>query len=50
MGTGVAAWFTPGFMQHEPRFTPTIAKPGYIATMIAEGEDPKPLVLEECKP
>ena len=50
MGGGVAGWLTPGWMNYEKSLAPHIATPGYISTMIQEGEDPKPLVLEECKP
>ena len=50
MGGGVAGWLTPGWMVMEPRLAPHIAQPGYVKEMIKAGEDPKPQLLEECKP
>ena len=50
MGGGVTAWFTPGWTQYEPRYAPHIAAPAGIKAMLDAGEDPKPMVLEECKP
>ena len=51
MGGGLAGWFTPGWMVHEPRLAPHLnKKPEYIDAMLKAGEDPKPLVLEDCKP
>ena len=50
MGGGVAGWLTPGWMIHEPRLAPHINEPAYVKTMLKQGEDPKPQVLEECKP
>ena len=51
MGGGLAGWFTPGWMVHEPRLAPHLnKKPEYIDSMLKAGEDPKPLVLEDCKP
>ena len=50
MGGGIAGWLTPGWAIRNETLAPHISKPGYIATMLAEGEDPKPLVLDECKP
>ena len=50
MGGGVAGWLTPGWTIMETRYTPTIPDQAYIGTMLKEGEDPKPLVLEKCKP
>ena len=50
MGGGIAGWLTPGWMIHEKRYSPHISQPGYIKTMLAEGENPKDLVIEECKP
>ena len=50
MGGGIAHWLTPGWMQYESSMAPHIATPSYVQSMLAAGEDPKPLVLEECKP
>ena len=50
MGGGLAGWLTPGWMDYESSFAPHIATPNYVQSMLAAGEDPKPLVLEECKP
>ena len=50
MGGGIAGWLTPGWMQYDSSLAPHIATPSYIKTKLAEGEDPKPEVLEECKP
>ena len=50
MGGGVAGWVTPGWMVHEPRLSPSIPEPAYIKTMLKEGENPKEMVLEDCKP
>ena len=53
MGGGLAGWLTPGWMVYNKEsetFTPHIATPGYVQSMIAAGEDPKPMVLDECKP
>ena len=50
MGGGIAGWLTPGWMIRNETLAPHIAEPGYIKTMLAEGEDPKPLVHDECKP
>ena len=51
MGGGVVGWLTPGWMVHEPRFSPHLnKKPEFIDQMLKAGEDPKPLVIEECKP
>jgi ubiquinol-cytochrome c reductase subunit 6 len=50
MGGGVAGWLTPGWMIMEPRFAPHLHKPDFVDKMIADAEDPKPLVIEECKP
>ena len=50
MGGGLAGWLTPGWMDHERSLAPHIATPNYVQSMISAGEDPKPLVLEECKP
>ena len=41
MGGGIAGWLTPGWCTYEKRFAPHVAKPGFVATMIAEGENPK---------
>ena len=51
MGGGVVGWLTPGWSIYEHRQAPHLAQePAYIKTMLKDGEDPKPLVLEECKP
>ena len=50
MGGGLAGWLTPGWMDYRSDLAPHISQPGYIKTKIEEGEDPKPQVLEECKP
>ena len=50
MGGGVAGWLTPGWMLNEHRLAPHIAKPDVIAAKLREGEDPKPEVLDICKP
>ncbi len=48
--TGLHTWFIPGWMVREPALEPHIPTPGYVQSMLREGEDPKPQVLEECKP
>ena len=45
-----AHWITPGWMTYDKTLAPHIATPSYVQTMLLAGEDPKPLVLEECKP
>ena len=50
MGGGVAGWLTPGWMINDPTLKPQIKEPLYVKTMLSQGEDPKPLVLDECKP
>lgn len=50
MGGGIAGWLTPGWVFHEPRLAPHIHKPDFVDKMLADAEDPKPLVIEECKP
>ena len=60
MGGGVAGWLTPGWMTNEPRLSPHIAAPGrdsatnysigFVKQMLKEGENPKDLLIEECKP
>lgn len=50
MGGGIAGWLTPGWTIAEPRMAPHITTPAYVKTMIKEGQDPKPMLLEECKP
>ena len=49
MGGGIAGWLTPGWTLYEGSFAPHIDAQDYIKPMIAEGEDPKPRVIEECK-
>ena len=50
MGGGVVGWLTPGWSIYEHRLAPTVPENAYVKQMIKDGEDPKPLVLEECKP
>ena len=50
MGGGIVGWITPGWSFKETRYEPHIHSPSYVAQMIKEGQDPKPLLLEECKP
>ena len=50
MGGGLAHWLTPGFMLNDRSLAPHIAQPSYVKTMLEAGEDPKPQVLEDCKP
>jgi len=51
MGHGLVGWLTPGWTYPaEPRFSPHIASPDYVQQMLNEGENPKPLLMEECKP
>ena len=40
MGGGIAGWFTPGWIYHEPRLAPHIHKPDFVEKMIADAEDP----------
>ena len=42
--------FTPGWNIYEPRLAPHVAKPDFVDKMLADGEDPKPLMINECKP
>jgi ubiquinol-cytochrome c reductase subunit 6 len=41
---------TPGWYPITKSLEPHIAEPSYVKEMIAEGEDPKEKLLEECKP
>lgn len=50
MGGGVAGFLTPGWIWYEPKNHPHIQRPEYVEKMLKDGEDPKPLVMEECKP
>ena len=51
MGHGIASWFTPGWCPVDKRFAPSLSSsPDYVDTMLKAGENPKELVLEECKP
>ena len=50
MGHTFAHLVTPGWMTYDKTFAPHISTPAYVKTMLDAGEDPKPLVLEECKP
>jgi ubiquinol-cytochrome c reductase subunit 6 len=43
-------YVTPGWYSHTKSLAPHIAEPGYVKEMLKNGEDPKPRVLEECKP
>ena len=43
-------WLIPGWTAHDHKLSPHISTPGYVKTMLKASEDPKPLVLEECKP
>ena len=49
MGGGVAGWLTPGWSIKETRYEATVAKPAYIASMLAEEQDPKPELIKECR-
>ena len=60
MGGGVAGWLTPGWMTYDKSLSPHISTPGkfspflfvlgYVKTMLKEGENPKPQLIEDCKP
>ena len=50
MGGGVAGWLTPGWMSYEKSLSPHVSTPAYVKQMLKEGENPKPQLLEECKP
>lgn len=50
MGGGLIHYLVPGYTIDEPRLHPHIAEPSYVKEMLKNGEDPKPLLLEECKP
>ena len=50
MGHTLAHWLTPGWMQYDNTLSPHISSPSYVKSMLDAGEDPKPMVLEECKP
>ena len=50
MGHGIVGLVTPGWWITETRYTPHIQQPSYVPQMLKEGQDPKPLLLEECKP
>ena len=50
MGGGIAGWLTPGWIYREHRLEPHISKPDYVDKMLAEAEDPKPLVINDCMP
>ena len=50
MGGGIVGLVTPGWWITEKRYEPHIHKPSYVNQMLKEGQDPKPLLLEECKP
>lgn len=50
MGGGIAGWLTPGWYIPETRYHPKLnQEPDYVDVMLKEGEDPKPLVIDECK-
>ena len=50
MGGGLAGWLTPGWMSYDKSMAPHIDTPSFVKERIAAGEDPKPEVLEKCKP
>ena len=53
MGGGIAGWLTPGWMQMRSDFAPHLADnsmDGHIKSKLEAGEDPKPEVLDKCKP
>jgi hypothetical protein len=50
MGGGFAGFVTPGWMTYEKSLSPHISTPAYVKKMLKDGENPKELVLEECKP
>ena len=50
MGGGIAGWLTPGWSIYDHRAAPSIAEPDYVKSKLAAGEDPKPELLEACKP
>ena len=50
MGGGIMHYMVPGYTTDEPRLHPVVPEQAYIKEMIKAGEDPKPMVLEECKP
>ena len=49
MGGGIAGWLTPGWYIPETRYVPKMGAPEFVDKMLKDGEDPKPLVVEECK-
>ena len=50
MGGGIAGWLTPGWSIYDYRIAPTISQPDYVKAKLDAGEDPKPELLEACKP
>ena len=42
--------FTMGWYTHTKSLDPNLTEPAYVKEMLARGEDPKPLLLDECKP
>ena len=50
MGHALIHWLVPGWTQNVKSLAPSVAQPTYVQSMLAAGEDPKSLVLEECKP
>ena len=50
MGHGIVGLVTPGWWFMEKKYEPHVHKPSYVDQMLKEGQDPKPLLLEECKP
>ena len=50
MGGGFAGWLTPGWMTYDKSLSPHVATPSYVKQMLKDGENPKDLVIEECKP
>ena len=55
MGGGIAGWLTPGWHTYRSDFAPSVRKDKKdkleiaIAESLKNGEDPKPLVLDDCK-
>ncbi len=50
MGGGVAGWLTPGWSIYDHRAAPHISTPDYVKSKLDAAEDPKPELLEACKP
>uniref|UniRef100_A0A7S3JE42 Ubiquinol-cytochrome C reductase hinge domain-containing protein n=1 Tax=Euplotes harpa TaxID=151035 RepID=A0A7S3JE42_9SPIT len=41
---------TPGWMPKSHSLSPHLTEPAYVKEMLKNGENPKELLLEECKP